>query len=170
MKRIAFCLLLLFVFASASFALDGRYKIFAERTGWFGLGHKTVIMLDGKTGRSWSLTDNKWQPIPKVDEVSVSGDTSDESSMLNAQLQKEIVALEQKQTEDIKALKDKQEENYRSFMSKWGAQKPSVRHISRTYSRRRPSAAPAVENNSDSQTEENGNDSSVPSWFNQKPQ
>ncbi|HTY12621.1 MAG TPA: hypothetical protein VMD02_00370 [Candidatus Omnitrophota bacterium] len=168
MKRIAICLLLLFALAPFSSALEGRYKVFSTRTGWLGLGHKEIILLDSKSGHSWSLRDNTWQPIARVDELS--SDASDESSALNDQLMKEISALKQKQAEDIQALKSKQEEDFRSFTSKWGISKPtSVRHISHTY-RHRPSASTAVERNSDDQTEENGNDTSAPSWFNQKPQ
>jgi hypothetical protein len=129
MKKAILSVLLLFAVASVAFGLSAKYQIFSEKKGWFGLGGRTIILLDKESGDSWNYTGSKWVAIPKVtEEVTAALPVTDEVSVKEsendkkARVESEVNSLKAKQEADLKTLQAKQAEEIKSLIDKMSDQ------------------------------------------------
>jgi PIN domain nuclease of toxin-antitoxin system len=181
MKKAAVCLILMVLVASVSLALSDKYQIYSEKKGWFGLGGRTVMLLDKETGESWLYSDNKWVNIPKVSaEVAALPEAEEDLSAQKEQekaertkLEEAINALKAKQEADIKALQEKQNEELKQVLSKSGVSKSNAEEreakipVRKMYSRMIKSKALSSANKKPAakpQEEESAEDA-APAWL-----
>ena len=175
MKKVILVLLAIFVLASVSLALSDKYQIFSEKKGWFGLGGRTIMLLDRESGDCWRYTGEKWVAIPKVtEEVTAKAEAAPEEMAREseadkrARIEAEVNALKVKQEADLKAIQAKQMEEVNSLVNKLSLEKKAVveenkAEIARPIRPSRPKAAAVVKKPAESNPEDENN--SPPSWL-----
>jgi len=176
MKKVILVLLAIFVLASVSLALSDKYQIFSEKKGWFGLGGRTIMMLDRESGDCWRYTGEKWVAIPKVtEEVTVKAVAVEENVVKEseadkkARIEAEVNALKVKQEADLKAMQAKQLDEVNSLVDKLSVEKKNSAveenkpEIARPIRPNRPKAAAVVKKPAESNSEDENN--SPPSWL-----
>lgn len=163
MKKIVFAASFILLLAAVSIAQSDKFQIITEKKGPFGIGGKTVMMLDKETGDTWIYQDNKWVLIPKIEEEVAA---KEDAAAVKAKMEEEINALKAKQEEDITALKAKYDsvikvsaerkspEKSTAAKQTYRRIKPRVRHMVRK-------AAPAPV----SQKAEGGSEEGPPPWL-----
>ena len=126
MKKLLLTASLILLFVSASIAQTANYQIYSESKGFLGLAGRKVIMLNKDTGDSWLYYNNKWIPIPRVEEEEVSQKPEEinvraimeEENKIKANQEQELGTLKTKQEEELKVIKAKQEAELKALMAK----------------------------------------------------
>ena len=147
MKKLLLAASLTLLLVSVSIAQTANYQIYSESKGFLGLGGRKVIMLNKDTGDSWLYYNNKWIPIPRVEEEEVSQKSEEinvraimeEENKIKANQEQEINTLKAKQEDELKAIKAKQEAELKALMAKQEEEvkaKPAVKTITQTKERR----------------------------------
>jgi len=179
MKKLLLTATLILLLVSVSMAQTANYQIYSESKGFLGLAGRKVIMLNKDTGDSWLYYNNKWIPIPRVEEEELSQKSEEinvraimeEENKIKASQEQELNTLKAKQDDELKAIKAKQEAELKALTAKQEEEvksKPAVKAITqikeqRIYrprvavTRKKPSPPP------DSAGEDEGN--TPPDWL-----
>jgi hypothetical protein len=110
MKKVILASFLLLLVASLAVAEGIKYQIYTERTGFLGLGKRT-IMLDKETGNSWVYEEAKWVPIPRAEDQM-------RAEQEKTALEQEIALIKAKQADEIQRLKVKQDAEIKALEAK----------------------------------------------------
>jgi hypothetical protein len=115
MKKAVFLVLLLLVFCFPLLAEEsvlGKYVIFGEKSGLWGLGGRQTIKLNMETGDSWLLKDGRWVAIERYDETAINRAEmlAKKMEVLKVEYESQITALKAKYEQQILDLKSKLQE------------------------------------------------------------
>jgi hypothetical protein len=171
MKKLMIVLILAAT-VSASFALSNKYQIFSERKGWFGLGGKTIIMLDRESGDSWRYESDKWVVIPKITieasalETAAASTTLEDEATKRAKIEAELTLLRAKQEADIKTLQARQAEEMKMLVNNLSSSKKEVSDVRPALGalKKRPKAAAPVKAQAEP-ARDDGVEEGPPAWL-----